>query len=136
MTIRIIALLSVALLATFAWADGVGERNGLLTDASGRTLYTFDKDGGGKSACNGGCASVWPPLVARPADLKGDLSVINRDDGSRQLSYKGKPLYLYSGDSKPGDTHGDGQGGVWHALRFGGKAAASDKMPEYGNPSY
>ncbi|HEY6896794.1 MAG TPA: hypothetical protein VI279_05990 [Rhodocyclaceae bacterium] len=136
MTIRIFALLGLALLASFAWAAGVAERDGLLTDAGGRTLYVFDKDGGGKSSCNGGCANVWPPLGARPDDLKGDLSAINRDDGSRQLSYKGRPLYLYSGDSKPGDTHGDGQGGVWHAVRFGGKAAAPGKTPEYSMPSY
>jgi len=91
--------------------------NGVLVNAGGMTLYTFDKDtaGSGKSACNGPCAENWPPLKAAPSDqAKGDYSIVTRDDGSKQWAYKGKPLYLWAKDTKPGDKTGDGVKGVWH----------------------
>ncbi|PXW95490.1 putative lipoprotein with Yx(FWY)xxD motif [Sphaerotilus hippei] len=92
--------------------------SGLLSNAAGMTLYTFDRDGAGRSACNGDCAQKWPPLTAA-ADAKptGDYSVVLRDDGSRQWAYKGKPLYTWFKDQKPGDTSGDGVNGVWHVAR-------------------
>lgn len=92
----------------------------VLTDAKGMTLYTFDRDGTpGKSACNGPCATNWPPLMAA-ADAKpmGDWTVITRDDGGKQWAYKGKPLYAWSKDTKPGDTTGDGfLNNAWHVAR-------------------
>jgi predicted lipoprotein with Yx(FWY)xxD motif len=94
--------------------------DGVLTDATGMTLYTFDKDaaGSGKSACNGGCAKNWPPLAAAEgAKAAGDYSIVARDDGSRQWAYKGKPLYLWVKDQKPGDRSGDGVNKVWHAAK-------------------
>jgi predicted lipoprotein with Yx(FWY)xxD motif len=89
--------------------------DGALTNSAGMTLYTFDKDSGGKSVCNDKCAVAWPPLIAA-ADAKasGDYSVITRDDGSKQWAYKSKPLYLWMKDQKPGDKTGDGVGSVWH----------------------
>jgi predicted lipoprotein with Yx(FWY)xxD motif len=47
----------------------------------------------------------------------GDYTIITRDDGSKQWAYKGKPLYLWSKDQKPGDTTGDGVGKVWHTAK-------------------
>jgi predicted lipoprotein with Yx(FWY)xxD motif len=92
--------------------------NGVMTDAAGMTLYTFDKDAGGKSACNGPCAANWPPLIAA-ADAKpdGDWTIITRDDGARQWAYKGKPVYLWAKDRKPGDKTGDGFNNVWHVAK-------------------
>ena len=93
-------------------------QNGVLVDPAGRTLYTFDKDTGGKSSCNGGCAATWPPLsAASDASASGEFSVALRDDGSRQWTFQGRPLYLYASDQKPGDTKGDNFGGVWHPVR-------------------
>ncbi|HEX4943074.1 MAG TPA: hypothetical protein VFV55_01905 [Usitatibacteraceae bacterium] len=90
---------------------------GVLTNAAGMTLYTFDKDeaGKGKSACNGPCATNWPPLMAA-ADAKatGDYSIVTRDDGGKQWAFKGKPLYGWAKDQKPGDKTGDGVNKVWH----------------------
>ena len=90
----------------------------VLTDAKGMTLYVFDKDSAGKSACNGPCATNWPPLMA-PASAKpmGKYSVVTRDDGSRQWAYNGKPLYTWAKDAKPGDTTGDGVNNVWHVAK-------------------
>lgn len=91
-----------------------------LTAPDGMTLYVFDKDpeGAGKSVCNGQCAVNWPPLAAPAgAHAAGGYSVVVRDDGSRQWAYKGKPLYRWVKDTKPGDTTGDGVNGVWHVAR-------------------
>ena len=93
-------------------------RSGMLTDAAGMTLYVFDKDAAGKSNCNGDCAGKWPPLMAASGDMgAADYTVISRDDGSRQWAFKGKPLYRWFKDQKPGDASGDGVNNVWHAAR-------------------
>ncbi|MBS0336954.1 MAG: hypothetical protein JSS40_09140 [Proteobacteria bacterium] len=94
--------------------------NGMLVNSAGMTLYTFDKDaaGSGKSVCNGPCAKNWPPLMAAASDTaSGDWAVITRDDGTRQWEYKGKPLYLWVKDQKPGDKTGDGFNKVWSVAR-------------------
>jgi len=87
----------------------------ILADAKGMTLYTFDKDMNGMSMCNGQCAAAWPPLkAAGDAMTMGDWTVVTRNDGSKQWAYKGKPLYTYAKDAKPGETTGDGVGNNWH----------------------
>lgn len=93
---------------------------GVLTNKSGMTLYTFDKDpaGAGKSVCNGPCATNWPPFRAGADDKAGgDWSIVTRDDGSKQWAHKGKPLYLWSKDQKPGDKTGDGFVNAWHVVK-------------------
>jgi predicted lipoprotein with Yx(FWY)xxD motif len=96
----------------------------IVVDASGHTLYRFDKDtpGSGSSACTGACAAAWPAALVSGAPtagpgLTGTLGVITRADGTRQISLDGHPLYRYAGDQNPGDTMGDGFGGIWHAER-------------------
>jgi predicted lipoprotein with Yx(FWY)xxD motif len=90
----------------------------VLVDAKGMTLYVFDKDTAGKSACTGSCATNWPPLAAA-ADAKpsGDWTIVTRDDGSKQWAYKGKPVYTWAKDTKPGDVTGDGVNNVWHIAK-------------------
>jgi predicted lipoprotein with Yx(FWY)xxD motif len=89
----------------------------ILVDAKGMTLYTFDKDAAGKSACNGPCTQNWPPLMATSGAATGDWSMIGRDDGSKQWAYRGKPLYAFAKDTKPGDTTGDGfLNNQWHIV--------------------
>lgn len=107
-----------ALFSAGAHAQAVKTQDGVLVNSAGMTLYTFDKDAGGKSACNDQCAKIWPPVTAA-ADAKasGDLSVITRDDGSKQWAYKGKPVYLYAKDTKPGDKTGDNFKDVWHVIK-------------------
>lgn len=91
----------------------------VLVDAKGMTLYTFDRDTTGKSACNGPCATNWPPLMASgDAKASGDWTVVTRDDGSKQWAYKGKALYTWTKDTKPGDTTGDGfLNNAWHVAK-------------------
>jgi predicted lipoprotein with Yx(FWY)xxD motif len=90
---------------------------GALVGPNGMTLYTFDKDtaGNGKSVCNGPCATNWPPLMAADADAPmGDYTIVTRDDGKKQWAMKGKPLYYWIKDTKPGDKSGDGMMTFWH----------------------
>ncbi|WP_431859130.1 COG4315 family predicted lipoprotein [Azospirillum sp.] len=125
-TVYAATLVTVGWLSVCAPAQAAGEPaktaqaagGQVLTDQKGMTLYTFDKDASGKSACNGPCATNWPPLVAS-ADAKpmGKYTVITRDDGVRQWAYSGKPLYTWAKDAKPGDTTGDGVNSVWHVAK-------------------
>jgi predicted lipoprotein with Yx(FWY)xxD motif len=90
-----------------------------FVDAKGMTLYTFDKDAGGKSMCNGPCAENWPALAvdddAKPA---ADMTIVVRDDGKKMWAYKGKPLYTFKKDAAPGETNGDGfLNGAWHMAK-------------------
>jgi predicted lipoprotein with Yx(FWY)xxD motif len=97
----------------------------ILVNSQGRTLYLFQKDSGTTSACTGACATFWPPLPAKGKPTVGSgasaslLATTTRPDGATQITYNGHPLYLYSGDQKPGDTKGEGLtafGGSWFAL--------------------
>lgn len=91
---------------------------GKLVDHEGMTLYTFDKDSAGKSACNDQCAVNWPPLAAdADSSAEGKWTVVTRDDKTRQWAYDGKPLYTFKSDKKAGDVEGDGKGGVWHVAK-------------------
>jgi predicted lipoprotein with Yx(FWY)xxD motif len=113
------ALAALLLLSASAFAQtGFKKSDGVLVDAQGRTLYTFDKDtaNSGKSACNGQCAALWPP-VAPSGDVKEPYSLVTRDDGSKQLAYNGKPLYLWVKDQNPGDRTGDNVNKVWHVVK-------------------
>ena len=90
-----------------------------LVDAKGMTLYTFDKDAAGTSNCNGPCAANWPPLAAAAdAAPSAEWALVTRADGSRQWTYKAKPLYTYAKDTKAGDVTGDGfLNGAWHVAQ-------------------
>jgi predicted lipoprotein with Yx(FWY)xxD motif len=113
------ALISVAAVSFSPLASAqTTVKGGVLTDADGKTLYIFDKDAGGVSACYDGCAVNWPPFLAKPdAAAKGNLTLVARKDGQKQWAASGKPLYYFAGDAKPGDTNGDGKGGVWHVVK-------------------
>ena len=94
------------------------------------TLYRFDEDTPkpAKSNCNDACATKWPPVPADDA-LAGagidssKLGKVKRDDGTEQLTLEGWPVYRYAGDTKAGDTKGQGVGGTWNALAPDGKPA-------------
>jgi predicted lipoprotein with Yx(FWY)xxD motif len=117
--LAIAALITVATVALAQMAPtktGDSAKGKVLTDDRSMTLYVFDKDSGGKSACNGPCAGNWPPLTAAAGAMPmGDYSIITRDDGSKQWAYKGRPLYTWHNDKAPGDITGDGfLNGAWH----------------------
>ena len=120
--LRVIGATALFCATGLVWAQQapVKAPDGTLTNAAGMTLYTFDKDaaGSGKSACNGPCATNWPPLMAAAAAKpSGEYSIATRDDGAKQWAFKGKPLYLWAKDQKPGDKTGDGFNSIWHTAR-------------------
>jgi predicted lipoprotein with Yx(FWY)xxD motif len=100
-------------------AATAGSLGAILVGPSGMTVYTFasDKDDG-KSACSGSCARKWPPLTAAAGapPPKAPLTLITRDDGAKQYAWKGKPLYYYADDKKPGDTTGHEVGRSWFVV--------------------
>jgi predicted lipoprotein with Yx(FWY)xxD motif len=115
--------------------------NGALgfVNAAGMTVYIFDADlaAPGTSRCNDACATAWPP-VAPPAGvaLSTGFATISRADGTTQLTYSGRPLYLFIGDSAPGQANGDGItafGGLWHISRPAGSSPGTSPNPP---PSY
>ena len=109
-----------------------------LVDAQGKTLYLFMQDAGGKSACTGQCATLWPPLIASRGATAGagveaaKLSTITRDDGTKQVTYAGKPLYRYSPDQAAGDAKGQGVGGTWFVVSPKGEAITFSTPAGYG----
>ena len=126
LAVRTLTLAVALSLGSAAFAQGMapaktGEtaKGQAFVDDKGMTLYTFDKDMAGKSACNGPCATAWPPMMASAtATAAGEWTVVTRDDGSKQWAYKAKPLYTYAKDSKAGDISGDGfLNGAWHIAK-------------------
>lgn len=92
-----------------------------MTDSSGMTLYTFDKDKIGISNCTGSCLKIWPaytPGVESQGQLPTNISIITRPDGSTQYAWKGMPLYHYVKDVNVGDLNGDGVNGTWHIIKL------------------
>jgi predicted lipoprotein with Yx(FWY)xxD motif len=100
-----------------ATATVKGQSTIILTNSQGRTLYYRTTDTASASTCTDGCASTWPPLLTSgspvaASSLPGTLNSLSDANGT-QVTYNGHLLYTYSGDSKPGDTNGEGIGGVW-----------------------
>jgi predicted lipoprotein with Yx(FWY)xxD motif len=107
----------------------------VLADAKGLTLYWYSKDTAMTSTCTGGCATAWPPLTGKPTGamgvrFAGKFGTVSRAGGELQATYKGHPLYTYSGDMAPGQIKGNGLDGVWHVLRVtpAGAISASAAM--------
>lgn len=107
-----------------------------LADAQGRALYLFTADRGGTSACYDACAQAWPPLVSTSNPQAGAgvpagmLGVIQRRDGTRQVTYDGKPLYYFVGDTAAGSTAGedvDHFGGSWYLVSPKGAKIEKDE---------
>jgi predicted lipoprotein with Yx(FWY)xxD motif len=103
----------------------------ILVDSEGKTLYLFEADSPNMSNCSGGCTAVWPPVTtsgkatAGAGVSAGMLGTAKRSDGSMEVTYAGHPLYWFEGDTKAGDTNGEGLtdfGGAWYAVSPAGKA--------------
>ncbi|WP_328914487.1 MULTISPECIES: COG4315 family predicted lipoprotein [unclassified Streptomyces] len=119
----------------------------ILVNAKGLTLYLFEADKTSKSTCTGACAQAWPPLTVKGKPTAGSgvqsklLSTTNRSGGTKQVTYKGHPLYRFAGDKKAGDTNGQGLnnfGAKWYVLGGNGKAitSKSSQKPSSGGGGY
>jgi predicted lipoprotein with Yx(FWY)xxD motif len=108
----------------------------VVVDSSGRTVYVFDKDtaGSGTSACSGDCLAKWPPVKATSGQptvsgVTGQLGTITRDDGTKQVTLAGMPLYLFAGDSQAGDVTGQAVGGIWWVVAPDGTKITAAAAP-------
>ncbi len=103
-------------------AVGDSDLGQILVDGEGMSLYMFDPDEQGESTCYDDCATAWPPLTVKGKPVAGEgvdeslLGTVRRDDGSRQVTYDGWPLYLWVQDKAPGDVTGQGVNDVWWAV--------------------
>jgi predicted lipoprotein with Yx(FWY)xxD motif len=95
----------------------------IIVDGSGRTAYYFTKDqpNSGTSACSGDCLVAWPPITTTADSPTGDgitaeLGTITRDDGTKQVTVNGMPIYLFAKDTAPGEVKGQGVGKVWYVI--------------------
>lgn len=135
---RILVPIAAALIAAGAIAAGAQGAGGttvtvrstklgrILVTSRGVTLYLFEKDRGGRSACSGACAQGWPPLLTRGRPRAGSgalarkLGTTRRSDGTTQVTYGGHPLYTFVGDGgAPGRTTGEGSkafGAEWYVV--------------------
>jgi predicted lipoprotein with Yx(FWY)xxD motif len=134
------ALLTIVLCSLFATSamaarpDAVGVRSTaygrILVDGGGYALYAFTTDGRGASRCYGACAQAWPPFIVprRPRATRGARSSLigttRRTDGRLQATYRGRPLYYYVADRRPGQVLCQNVvefGGRWLVLRASGR---------------
>jgi predicted lipoprotein with Yx(FWY)xxD motif len=112
-----------------------GKLGRYIVNGSGVSLYLFEKDKNGKSACYGACTQAWPPLItsgkpsAGAGVIASKIGTTKRKDGKLQATYNGHPLYRYFGDRKAGQTNGEGLdefGAEWYVLGANGKKIDKD----------
>ncbi|MFI9380564.1 hypothetical protein [Kutzneria sp. NPDC052558] len=117
--------------ATLSVANaGIGK---IVVDDQGFTLYMYSHDSASppKATCDGECALTWEPVSAQDGSVtvegvgQGLVGEVTRSDGTKQMTLGGWPLYRYAPDQKPGDTTGQGQGGMWFAIGPDGKKVAA-----------
>ncbi|MEU2775473.1 hypothetical protein ABZ646_21650 [Streptomyces sp. NPDC007162] len=101
----------------------------VVTDAKGFTLYRYGKDQMNMSMCSGSCAETWMPVMAdgtpQGMGVQAKIGVLTRDDGMKQITLAGWPLYRYMGDTKAGEMNGQGKNGTWFAVNPAGKKMAA-----------
>jgi predicted lipoprotein with Yx(FWY)xxD motif len=112
----------------------VGNFGKVIVDGTGRTLYVFDKDTAdpSKSNCDGGCAAMWPPVLAGSGTPQVDgvdaslVGTVARTDGSKQVTVAGLPVYQFAKDTKAGDANGQAVGGIWWVVGPDGKKITTE----------
>lgn len=116
-------------------ADSASLGKTILTNTKGRTLYSLSAETNGKFICTASCLSAWRPLLV-PENVKPKgpvkLGTVERPDGRTQVTFKGRPLYTFTGDTKAGDVNGEGikDVGTWRAAVTGKLAPAPQPQPE------
>jgi predicted lipoprotein with Yx(FWY)xxD motif len=115
--------------ATVSLAAISGIPGKALVGSDGRTLYLFQADLHGTSACSGACAAAWPPDIVTGTPRAGSgvsqalLGTITRPDGTMQVTYDGHPLYYFTADAAAGTARGQGVkafGAEWYVIGASG----------------
>lgn len=125
MKLLITLTLISAALAPLAQAEGnptpvkkvVVNGQSILADRHELTAYVFDVDAADSSNCYNGCAKTWPPILLKDGETTAaPFGETKRKDGTRQITFQHRPIYLFVGDQGPRETKGDGLNGVWHII--------------------
>jgi len=118
---RTLLIAAVSLtVSTLAAAGPTMEKDGMLRDGSGKTRMCLPKTRSARATVLAPAVRPGPPFwPSREAQPNGDLTLVVRDDGSKQWALKGQPLYYFVGDATAGDAKGDGMGGTWRVVRTG-----------------
>jgi predicted lipoprotein with Yx(FWY)xxD motif len=110
--------------------EELGDSGRVLVDSAGKALYAADEEAETGVVCTGACTSFWIPLTVdggAPSgnSLPSDLGVVERGNGTRQVTFDGKRLYTFVED-EPGEATGDGfsdafegQQFTWHVVSVG-----------------
>lgn len=107
----------------------------IVVDGDGKTVYVYTRDSAGttKSACTGGCASLWPAVTSAATPtvqgVTGKLGSITTADGKQQVTINGMPIYYYAKDTSPGQTNGQGVAGVWYVVGADGSMIQAPLSP-------
>jgi predicted lipoprotein with Yx(FWY)xxD motif len=106
----------------------------VLTTTKGRTLYSLSVETHGRFVCTGSCLASWKPLLVPPTVVpKGPvkLGTVHRPNGRTQVTFKGRPLYSFNGDVKPGEANGEDlkDVGTWHAAKASAPPAPEPESP-------
>ena len=108
----------------------------IVVDSEGMTVYVFDNDtpDSGESSCTGGCLEAWPPVVTESDSpsvdgVTGEVGTITRDDGTKQVTLDGWPLYYWQNDTAPGDTTGQAVQDVWWVVSADGTRITDSAAP-------
>ena len=111
----------------------------IIVDGKGMTAYYYDLDvpNSGVSTCTGGCLTHWPLITAAGSSpvvvgIEAKVSVIA---SSNQIEINGRPIYTFAGDAQPGDTHGQGAGGVWFVVSPAGLELTPAALASQAGPS-
>ncbi len=116
-------------------ADNAALGKTVLTTTKGRTLYSLSAETKGRFICTGSCLSIWHPLVVKTGVKPIGpvmLGTIERPDGRTQVTYRGRPLYRFGGDTKSGEANGEGikDVGTWHAASVAKDAPKTEPEPQ------
>jgi predicted lipoprotein with Yx(FWY)xxD motif len=114
----------------------------VLVDSQGMTLYQLSGEQNGKFICtSAACVGVWHPLIApssgTPSGQVGSLGTVKRPDGTMQVTYKGEPLYTFTGDQQSGETKGQGikDVGTWSAVTTSSSSAPASRSSTPATPA-
>ncbi len=124
--------------ATFTLDVKAGKLGNTIVDGKGMTLYMFVPDRNNVSNCEGGCLTAWPPMMLAAGETldnvalegglrRSQLGVAMRFDGTRQVTYGGRPLYWWFQDKVPGDVKGQWVNNIWFVMSTTG-APNSDRI--------
>jgi predicted lipoprotein with Yx(FWY)xxD motif len=153
-------VLAAALVAVFAAHSGTAKNRSkqlvvrtannptlhgkVLVNRKGLTLYSLSVEQRGRFICTDRfCLSLWTPLVVPKGTTPTGaphLGTVRRPDGRTQVSYRGRPVYTFTQDRKPGDVKGNGfkDVGVWRPASPapGGSGGSPAPSPYPGYPGY